>query len=328
MKKKIMSVLLALACTTVVLAGCSSQGGSSSKAEGGNKKIKIGVIQLVQHEALDQAYQGFVDGLKEAGYIDGENIEIDLNNAGGDQSNCPTIANKLVKGKSDLILAIATPAAQAVANATTDIPLLVTAVTDPAASGLVKDNEKPGVNVSGTSDLTPVKEQLELLKKVVPEAKKVGILYCSSEDNSKIQVDLAKEAAKDLDLELVEASVSNSNEVQQVTQSLMGKVDVLYTPTDNMISENLMTVNQVAQPNKIPIIGGEPAMVGRGALLSSGVSYYNLGKQTAAQAVKILKDEEKIEELPIEYAKELENKFDEEIGKDLGIEMPEGFQGL
>src|SRR5574344_2326482 len=203
-----------LICGLLSLTSCSK-----------SNKIKIGVIQLVEHQALDASYQGFVDGLKEAGYIDGENITIDYQNAQGEQANCQTIAQKLVNDRDDLILAIATPAAQAVANLTKKIPILVTAVTDPESAKLVKSNSKPDTNVSGTSDLTPVEKQIELLKKILPNAKTVGLMYCSSEQNSIFQINIAKSACDKNGLKYIEGTVSNSNEIQQVTQSLVGKVD-------------------------------------------------------------------------------------------------------
>jgi len=308
MKKKIMSITLALALAAS-LAAC----GSTTKTETSattdttqaadtktdvtadtatsDKVYKIGVCQLVHHDALDAAYKGFVDGLKEAGFEEGKNLKIDYQNAQGEQSNCATIASKLVNDQDDLILAIATPAAQAVANATTDIPIVVTAVTDPAESGLAESNEAPGMNVTGTSDLNPIEEQMNLLVKLVPDAKKVAVLYCSSETNSKIQADLAKTAGEALGLEVTDATVSNSNEIQQVVQSLVGKVDAIYAPTDNMIAAGMATVAMVANENKIPVICGESGMVEAGGLATYGIDYYELGKLSGAQAAKILNGE-------------------------------------
>ena len=213
--------LAALACATMVFAG------GAKEAASGEKVYKIGVVQLVEHAALDASYKGFVDGLAEAGLVDGQNIKIDYQNAQGEQANCVTIAQKLVNDRSDLILAIATPAAQAVANLTRNIPILVTAVTDPASAQLVKSNEMPGTNVSGTSDLTPVEAQIKLAKQMVPNLKTIGFLYCSSEQNSKFQIDIAKKVCDELGIAYVDATVSNSNEIQQVTQSLVGKVDAI-----------------------------------------------------------------------------------------------------
>lgn len=285
--------------------------------------FKIGVCQLVEHAALDASYQGFVDALKEAGFEDGVNIEIDFQNAQGDQANCNTIATKFVNDGVDLILAIATPAAQACANATKDIPILVTAVTDPAGASLVESNEAPGGNVSGTSDLTPVAKQIELLSQLIPDAKNIAVLYCSSETNSKIQSDMAVEEAKKFGIEVTVATVADSNEIQQVVQSLVGKVDAIYAPTDNVIAAGMQTVALVTEPNNIPVIVGEGNMVTNGGLATYGIDYYELGKQTAAQAVKILAEGANPAEMPIEYLNEAELAINTELADKLGITVPE-----
>lgn len=287
-----------------------------------DKKIKIGVIQLVEHPALDKNYQGFVDGLKDAGFIDGQNIEIDYENAQGEQANCVTIAQKLVNDQSDLIFAIATPAAQAVANMTGDIPILVSSVTDPKTAQLVESNEKPGTNVSGTSDLTPCAAQISLLKRLLPSAKKVAILFCSSEENSRFQANLAEAACQKEGLDFVEATVSNTNEVQQVVQSLVGKVDAIYAPTDNMIASSMATVALVTTPNKIPVICGEEGMVQGGGLATYGINYYELGLQTAKMAVEILKDGKKPADMPIQYLEKCDFSYNKEVADELGIEIP------
>ncbi|HCR43070.1 MAG TPA: sugar ABC transporter substrate-binding protein, partial [Ruminococcaceae bacterium] len=193
-----LSAALVFSCTACSGgSGQSSQAASSQQAAGSGssaesgKVYKIGIVQLLEHDALDNAYKGFVDGLKAKGYEDGKNIEIDYENAQNEQANCVTIASKFANGGYDLILAIATPAAQAAANATSTIPILVTAVTDPADAKLVKSNDKPGTNVTGTSDLTPVKEQIDMIKELVPDVKTVGLMYCSSETNSVYQIGLA-----------------------------------------------------------------------------------------------------------------------------------------
>ena len=313
MKKSLASLTILLACALAV-----SCGGSAS----GKKVVKIGVVQLVEHAALDASYRGFVDGLKEAGYEDGKNLKIDFQNAQGEQANCSTIAQKLINDKSDIILAIATPAAQAVANLTKKIPVLVTAVTDPASAKLVATNDAPGGNVTGTSDLNPVQAQIELLKQLVPEAKTIGFLYCSSEQNSKFQIDLAKKAADGLGLKYVEVTVSNSNEIQQVTQSLVGKVQAVYAPTDNMIAAGIPTVSGVLTPAKIPLICGEEGMVKAGGLATYGVNYYELGKQTATMALAIIKDGKKPAEMPIQYLKNCDITINNDIAAKLGITIP------
>lgn len=308
--KILKSCAFVLGCA-LVCSGCAQK-----------KGIKIGVIQLVEHEALDASYKGFVDGLAEAGYKDGENITIDYQNAQGEQANCQTIAQKLVNDRDDLILAIATPAAQAVANLTSSIPILVTAVTDPKTAKLVKSNELPGTNVSGTSDLTPVAAQMNLLKKIVPDVQTVGFLYCSSEQNSVFQIELAKKACDELGIKYIEGSVSASNEIQQVAQSLVGKVQAFYCPTDNMIAAGIATVAIVANPAKIPVICGEEGMVKAGGFATFGINYYELGKQTAKQAVSILKDGKKPAEMPIEYLEKCNLTVNQETAKILGISIP------
>lgn len=320
-----MKKILAAFCALSALAffGCKEKSSSASSGETSAKKLKIGIIQLVEHPALDNAYKGFVDGLADAGYVDGQNISIDYQNAQNEQANCVTIANKLINDKDDLIFAIATPAAQAVANLTKDIPILVSAVTDPKTANLVQSNEHPGTNVSGTSDLTPVAAQIKLLKQIVPNAKKVGLMYCSSEANSIFQIDLAKAACKEEGLEFIEGSVSASNEIQQVTQGLVGKVDAIYVPTDNMLAAGMANVAMVANNAKIPVICGEEGMVTSGGLATYGINYYELGKQTAVQAVSILRDGKNPADMPIEYNEKCTLSVNHETEAAIGIKVPE-----
>lgn len=314
-RNKILVAVLVITLMTSILAGCGKK----------DDTFHIGVNQLVTHAALDASYKGFVDALADAGYVDGEKIKIDYQNAQGDQATANTIATKLVNDGNDLILAIATPSAQACANATKDIPILITAVTDPAGSGLVAANDAPGGNVSGSSDLNPVTDQIDLLLKLVPEAKTIAILYCSSESNSKIQVEMATEAAEKVGLTVEEASVSNSNEIQQVVQSLVGKVDAIYAPTDNTIASGMTTVAQVANSNGLPVICGEAGMVEKGGLATYGIDYYKLGRLTGEQAVKIIKGEAETATMPIEYlpADQLSLTINEEVAAQLGITIPD-----
>lgn len=294
-----------------------------AEAAGDGETFRIGVIQLAEHPALDASYEGFMEGLKEAGFEDGKNLTVDYQNAQGDQSNCLTIAEKFVNDGVDLILAIATPAAQAAASKTTEIPILVTAVTDPASSGLVESNDAPGGNVSGTSDLTPVKEQITLLHELLPEAKTVGVLYCSAEDNSKFQVDLAMEALDSLGMTGEEYTFSTLDEIQAVVDSMKGKVDAIYAPTDNKVAEGMATVSMLATEAGLAVIGGESGMVDNGALATFGLSYFNLGKLTAAQAAAILKGEAETATTPIGYleAADCEFSYNEETAGALGISI-------
>lgn len=310
-----------LATAMVATLGVTSLAGCSSKDSSDDQK-KIGVVQLVEHDALDASYKGFKEGLEEAGYKDGDKIQIDYKNAQNEQANCQTIAQQFASDKKDLVLAIATPAAQAMANESKDIPILVTAVTDPADAKLVKSNDKPETNVSGTSDLTPVKQQMELLKKLVPDCKKVAMLYCSAEANSKFQVELAKKEAKALGIEGVDATVSESSEIRQVVESLKGKVDAIYSPTDNMIAAGVNTVSMVANEAKLPFIVGEEGMCTGGGLATYGINYYELGKQTAVQAVKILEGKADPKTMAVEYQEDADLIINEETAKILGIEIP------
>ncbi|MDR3284920.1 MAG: ABC transporter substrate-binding protein [Treponema sp.] len=310
-----------LFCVVVLCGALLFAGGSKDSSK---SMLKVGVVQLVEHVALDASYRGFIDGLAEGGYVNGQNVKIDFQNAQGEQANCVTIANKLINDKSALILAITTPAAQAVANLTSAIPILITAVTDPESAKLVKSNALPGTNVTGTSDLTPVAAQIRLIKEILPGAKTIGLLYCSSEQNSKFQIDIAKTACQENGFAFIEATVSNSNEIQQVTQSLVGKVDALYVPTDNMIAAGMPTVAMVANSAKTPIFCGEEGMVNNGGFATYGINYYELGKLTGKMAVDILKNGKKPAEMPIQYVEKFDFTVNEQVAKELGIIVPAG----
>ena len=313
---KLFGGLGVLAAAPVALSGCSGSDGGS-----GEKTYKIGVLQLTEHDALDAANKGFFKALDEAGL----KYEADQQNAQNDQSACQTIASKLVNDGNDLIFAIATPAAQAVKGATSDIPIVGTAVTDFAASGLVKDNDKPGGNVTGSSDLTPVAEQFDLIKQLFPDAKKVGVLYCTAESNSDVQVKLAEETAAKHDLEVSKFSISSSNELQQVVESMVGKVDVCYCPTDNTIAAGMKTVMMVATENKLPVINAEEGQVRNGGLVTYGINFETLGHMAGEMAVKILKGEAKPADMPIEHEDASKctlvtnKKTAEQLGVDLSV---------
>ena len=289
----------------------------SKSADG--KVFKIGVLQLVQHAALDKTNEGFIAALNDAGI----SYEVDQQNASGEQSACQTIAEKFVNDNDDLIYAIATPAAQAAAAATTQIPIVLSAVTDPAGSGLVASNDAPGGNVTGTSDLTPVKEQIDLLKQILPDAKNVGILFCSAESNSEIQADMARKACDAAGLKHEDYTVSSSNEIQTVVESMIGKVDVIYAPTDNTVAAGMATVAQVATDNKIPVICGEEGMVDAGGLATYGIDYYQLGYMAGQQAAEILSQGKSPAEIPIGYlsADKCKLAVNEEAAQTLGIDV-------
>ncbi len=327
--KKITKAVIAIAAAALAFTGCTKKAGTNDgpvpqititqKTE--NEMLKIGIIQLAPHPALDANCKGFIDGLADAGYIAGKNIVIDYQNAQGDIPNCGQIASKFVNNKSDLIFAIATPAAQSVANKTTEIPVLVSSVTDPKDAKLVKSNELPRTNVSGTSDLTPVDEQIKLIKKIIPGAKKVGLMYCSNEPNSIFQINLAKKACEEEGLEYVEGSVSAPSEITQVTTKIASEVNVIYIPTDNMLAANMATVSMVANESMIPCFVGEEGMVENGGLLTIGINYYDLGKQTAAMAVELFNGAN-VAEMPIQYQKKFDLTVNEKQAEYLGIKIP------
>lgn len=288
--------------------------------------FRIGIIQLTEHPALDAARDGFIDALVAAGF---SKDNIDVQNAQGEIPNCAPIATKFVNDKVDLILAIATPAAQTAAQATTEIPILATAVTDFVDAGLVDSNEVPGGNVSGTSDMNPIAEQADLLVKLVPEAKTVGILYCSAEDNSILQANLAREALEALGLTVNEYPVADVNEIQPVTTKAVGEVDAIYVPTDNLFAEHMPTAALVTEPAKIPVICGESGMVNSGGTATYGINYYNLGKLAGEQAVEILLNGADISTMPIGFAaaEDLEFAVNEENCAAIGIEIPADLMG-
>ncbi len=306
---------------SLALAACgnSSTDGASGSTDAAGKSFKIGVLQLVEHDALDAANAGFVTAIQDSGL----DVKIDQQNAQGDQSACQTIATKLVNDGNDLILAIATPSVEAVAGATDQIPIVGTAVTDFEASGLVASNEKPGGNITGTSDLTPVEEQIALIPKFLPDAKTVGILYCTAESNSDIQVKMAEDACKANGLTPERYSVASSNEIQQVVESAVNKVDVLYAPTDNVIAAGFATVAMVANEKGIPTVCGEKGMIDAGGLVTISIDYLELGKRAGEMALRILTEGANPADMPIEHLdfEECELITSEETAKKLGIDL-------
>lgn len=318
MKKGLFSLAVFAVCALMLVA-CGGKGATT----GGEKKVyKVGIVQLVEHEALDSANKGFVDGLAEAGFKEGENVIFDRQNAQGDQANLKNIADRFVNEDSDLILAIATPAVQTVAATTKDIPILGTAVTDYVAAKLVASNEKPGGNVSGTTDMNPVKEQLDLLLKIVPDVKNLGVIYTSSEVNSEIQVQILKDYAKTKNITVVEVTISNVNDIQQAAQNLVGKVDAVYVPTDNMVASAMPTLTQITTANKIPVLCGEANQVKSGGLITVGIDYYKLGVQTGKMAAKVLSGEAEVGNMPIEAQTEFAVVVNETAADALGIKIP------
>ena len=318
--KKLKALAAGLMLTLAMgIVGCGGDAKDGKKAE----KVNVGIVQLVEHEALDAANKGFVEGLASKGYKEGQNITFDKQNAQADQSNLQNIAHRFVNNKVDLICAIATPAAQTVANVTSDIPIVATAVTDYKMAKLVKDNDKPGTNVTGTTDMNPVADQLDLLVKLVPNAKTIGAIYCSSEVNSQLQVEILKKAAAAKGITVKEATVSTVNDIQQAAHSLVGSVQAIYVPTDNVLASAMPTLISVTDEAKLPVICGEGGLVRAGGLATLGVDYYKLGFQTGEMAADILSGKAKPAEMAIQAQKEFKPVINMKSAAKIGLTIPE-----
>ena len=291
------------------------------KADKKKDVFRIGISQFITHQSLDATREGFVDELAKQGYVEGGNIEIDLQNAQGEQRNLKTISQKLAES-SDVVLAIATPSAQSLANTTQTTPVIFSAVTDPVSAKLVESREHPGGNVTGTSDQSSdaISTQINLIKKVLPKAKTIGILYTQSEPNSVVQKDEAKRLLEEKGFTVVEKTILDSNNVKAAAESLMAEVDMVFVPTDNIISSTMETVKQVSIKHKVPVFGGSTEMVAVGGLYNYGTDYEELGRQTARMLVRILKGE-KPENIAVELPEKLELHTNQEMAAALGIDI-------
>lgn len=309
MKKNFLALLLTAIMAMSLLTGCGAA----------NDTYQIGVLQLTQHAALDAANEGFIAALDASGI----KYEVDQQNASGDSSTCVTVADKFVNDGKDLIYTIATPAAQAVAGATSDIPIVGSAITDYVEAGLIDSNDAPGGNVTGSSDMNPIDAQLDLLIQLVPAAKTVGVFYSADEDNSILQANLFTTAAEAKGLTVEKFTISNSNEIQTVVQSMEGKIDACWVPTDNKLAAGMATVAMIANEIKLPIIAGESNMVTEGALATYGLDYYQLGYLAGEMAVDILKNGKKPADMPIQFlpADKCELAVNEETAKAIGIDV-------
>ena len=291
------------------------------KADKKKDVFRIGISQFITHQSLDATREGFVDELAKQGYIEGKNIEIDLQNAQGEQRNLKTISQQLAES-SDVVLAIATPSAQSLANTTQATPVIFSAVTDPVSAKLVESREHPGGNVTGTSDQSSdaISTQINLIKKVLPKAKTIGILYTQSEPNSVVQKDEAKRLLEEKGFTVVEKTILDSNNVKAAAESLMTEVDMIFVPTDNIISSTMETVKQVSIKHKVPVFGGSTEMVAVGGLYNYGTNYEELGRQTARMLIRVLKGE-KPENIAVELPEKLELHTNQEMADALGIDI-------
>ena len=291
------------------------------KADKKKDVFRIGISQFITHQSLDATREGFVDELAKQGYVEGKNIEIDLQNAQGEQRNLKTISQQLAES-SDVVLAIATPSAQSLANTTQTTPVIFSAVTDPVSAKLVESREHPGGNVTGTSDQSSdaISTQINLIKKVLPKAKTIGILYTQSEPNSVVQKDEAKRLLEEKGFTVVEKTILDSNNVKAAAESLMAEVDMIFVPTDNIISSTMETVKQVSIKHKVPVFGGSTEMIAVGGLYNYGTNYEELGRQTARMLIRVLKGE-KPENIAVELPEKLELHTNKEMADALGIDI-------
>ena len=319
MKRKALTITLA---AVMAMGTCAV---TASAADG--DKYTIGICQLVQHEALDAATQGFKDEIvKELGE---DAVTFDEQNAQGDSNTCSTIINSFVSNNEDLILANATASLQAAAAGTSDIPILGTAVTEYGVALDLKDFDGTvGGNISGTSDLAPLDEQAAMLQELFPDAKKVGLLYCSAEANSQYQVDTVKAALEELGYTCEYYAFSDSNDLSSVTTTAANDSDVIYVPTDNTGASNTEIINNICLPAKVPVITGEEGICAGCGVATLSINYYDLGVTTGKMAVKILKDGEDISQMPIEYAPNFTKEYNKDICEELGVEVPDDYVAI
>lgn len=299
-KQRKLWVVLTLALALLVSA-CGNQKSNASAKE---STVKIGILQLMDQSALDQARKGFIAELKKEGYVQGKNLTIDYVNAQNDQANLKSMSEKLAKDKNTLNLAIATPAAQALLQADKDTPKLFTAITDPVSAGLTTSLTKPSSNFTGTSDMVPVDGQIKLLRQLFPKARKVGLLYNAAEPNSVYAIKLAKAAIKQQGLQFVAKTVATTADVQQTTTALASQVDAIYIPADNVLMAAMATVGKVSEEKKVPVIPATGPMVKLGGVATNGIDFTKLGARTAQMAVKIIKGQ-KAADLPVETPKDI-----------------------
>ena len=311
------------ASSTAASSVASSAASGSAAASGDS--YTIGICQLVQHAALDAATQGFEDALT-AEF--GDNVKFDFQNAQGDSATCATIANGFVSSGVDLIMANATPALQAAQSATNEIPVLGTSVTEyGVALGLTDFSGTVGGNISGTSDLAPLDQQADMIVEWMPDAKKVGLLYCSAEANSQYQVDEVQKYLEAKGVTATQHAFSDSNDLSSVCQKAADENDALYVPTDNTVAANTGIVDGICRPAKKPVFAGEEGICSGCGVATLSISYYDLGYTTGEMAVKILKGESNVSDMPIEYT-DVTKKYNKTICDDLGLTAPEGYEAI
>lgn len=326
MKKNILGILATMAMVIGLTACGNSTSNEATKESEKGDTYTVGICQLVQHDALDAATKGFKDQLKKEL---GNQVVFDEQNAQGDSNTCSTIVNSFVSNNVDLILANATPALQAAAAGTNEIPILGTSVTEYGVALEIENfNGTVGNNISGTSDLAPLDGQAEMLKELFPNAKNVGLLYCSAEANSKYQVDIMKGNLEKMGYTCEAFAFSDSNDLSAVVNNAVDKSDVLYLPTDNTVAANAELIHNICQPAKMPIITGEEGPCATCGVATLSISYYDLGVETGKMAAKVLKGEADIKEMPISYVENVAKKYNKDRCDDLGITIPGGYEAI
>jgi putative ABC transport system substrate-binding protein len=316
--KNLLATIIALTVMVVVALFLTQK--EQNNSTNSTEKVKIGVLQFVTHDSLDEIYKGIKAGLEEGDYTTTENLSIDFMNAEGDQSQVQTMSKKLVDNGNELLIGIATPAAQGLANATTELPIIMGAVTDPVGANLVTDLKNPGGNITGVSDQTPVADTVSLIKEITPDAKTIGVLYSSNEDNSKIQVAEFKAAAEEAGYTVLEYAVASSNELASTVEVASSKVDALFTPVDNTVASAFSTVVSVANKSKTPIFTSVEDMVEGGGIASVTLSQYDLGVATGKMTAKIL-DGANPADTPVQIFNEGTVVVNQKVAKELGITL-------
>lgn len=314
--KKLLTTILAL--TAMVIAALFMTQQERSRQAATTEKVKIGVLQFVTHDSLDEIYKGIKAGLKDGGYATADNLVIDFMNAEGDQSQVQTMSKKLVANDNQLLIGIATPAAQGLANATKELPIIMGAVTDPIGANLVTDLKNPAGNITGVSDQPPVADTVSLIRQITPSAKTIGVLYSSNEDNSKIQVAEFKKAAEKAGYTVLEYAVASSNEIASTVEVASGKADVLFTPVDNTVASAFSTVVSVANKSKTPIFTSVEDMVADGGIASVTLDQYDLGVATGKMAAKVL-DGANPAHTPVQIFHQGSVVVNQKAAKELGI---------
>ena len=327
MKRKTAVLLTTLTIIAALFAGCGNESAKGAKEEGDSGEngiaYTIGISQFAEHGSLDNCREGFLKGLEEEGIVEGKNLKVVYDNAQTDTGTAGTIAEGFVSQNVDLVCAIATPCAMSAYNACmeTEIPVVYTAVSDPAEAGLADGEGNPVGNITGSSDILPVEEQLGMIRKLMPEAKKIGIIYTTSEANSVSTIAAYKERAGEYGFEIVDTGITAPSEVELAAADLVTKVDCITNLTDNTVVDALQTVLAIASETKVPVFGSEIEQVKSGCVASMGIEYVELGRQTGVMAAKILKGEAKAEETPFIAATEAELYINTAAAEQIGMEL-------